>query len=114
MVADVDKLPVMNKLYIYGTLELENRDFVLNASVILIQGGRLIVGFENEPYTKNGLIFLRGNHSTPELVMPNGGPVVGSCALGEFVNRTLTLLRLSRTDMIRGGGGRIEMNKDNN
>ncbi|XP_072027284.1 LOW QUALITY PROTEIN: fibrocystin-L-like [Amphiura filiformis] len=84
VVADTD-LPVMRKLFIYGTLELDDtRDFNITATYILIQGGRLIIGYsEEEPFTHNVHILLEGNHFTEDIPLPNG-PNLGSKAIGSF------------------------------
>lgn len=85
MVADT-KLPTLNKLTIYGALELENSmDFVLNVSFIMIQGhtARLIVGWEDNPHPGNVLISFRGNWDTKDNPMPNG-PNAGSKGMAVF------------------------------
>lgn len=84
MVADVN-LPRMGKLFIYGTLELDDsQDFNLTATYILIQGGRLIIGqSESKPFTHNVVISLEGDHYTPDIPLPNG-PNLGSKALGKI------------------------------
>ena len=83
MVADV-QLPVMNKLFIYGGLEIEDtQDNKLEATYILIQGGRLVIGVsEEEPFQHEIKILLSGNHLTPAMPLPSG-PNLGSKALGE-------------------------------
>ena len=83
VVADTD-LPVMNKLFIYGTLELDDsRDYNLTATYILIQGGRLIIGWsEEEPFIHNVHITLQGNHETADIPLPLG-PNLGSKAIGK-------------------------------
>ena len=86
--ADVP-LPVMGKLYILGTLEMEylpiNQgtvpDFTLNCTHIFVNGGRLIAGWEDSRYTGNGQIVLRGDHLTPDIPLPNG-PNMGAKVLG--------------------------------
>ena len=89
MVADVD-FPIINKLYIYGTLELQNEvspnssvynNFTLSAEHIIIIGGRLIIGTEREPFSGHVDIILRGNHYTEELFL-EGGVLVGAKAIG--------------------------------
>ncbi len=89
MVVDVDNLPEMGNLTIYGVLEIPvDRDFVLYATYIFIQGGRLLIGTEDAPYTGNGKIILRGRHSTREVLLPNdnGNSVnMGSKVLGEYL-----------------------------
>jgi hypothetical protein len=104
MVADV-QLPVMNKLFIYGGLEIEDtRDNKLEATYILIQGGRLIIGFsESNPFEHEMKILLNGHHFTPDQPLPNG-PNLGSKALGVFggldihgKNRTVYWTQLAAT-----------------
>ncbi|XP_071793632.1 fibrocystin-L-like isoform X1 [Asterias amurensis] len=104
MVADV-LLPIMNKLFIYGNLEIEDtQDNKIEATYILIQGGRLIIGFsESNPFVHDMKILLNGNHFTPDQPLPNG-PNLGSKALGVFggldlhgVNRTVYWTQLSAT-----------------
>ncbi|KAM3928399.1 fibrocystin-L-like [Leptodactylus fuscus] len=95
IVADVE-IPSLEKLTIYGVLELRNltnnsttravpafTTTVLSATYISIQGGRLIGGTEDDPFQGELHIILRGNHSTPELPLPNG-PNQGSKVLGVF------------------------------
>ncbi|XP_041477742.1 fibrocystin-L-like isoform X1 [Lytechinus variegatus] len=80
-----DSLPVMNKLFIYGALELsDGRDFTLRATYILIQGGRLIIGHnDSAPFTHNVRIILDGDHNTPDLPLTSNLNL-GSKALGVF------------------------------
>ncbi|XP_045661731.1 fibrocystin-L isoform X1 [Ursus americanus] len=93
VVADID-IPPMASLVIWGVLELEDkhsvgaaessyRKVVLNATYISLQGGRLIGGWEDNPFKGELQIILRGNHSTPEWTLPEG-PNQGSKVLGVF------------------------------
>ncbi|XP_040210574.1 fibrocystin-L-like [Rana temporaria] len=95
VIADID-IPYLEKLIIYGILELKNltansiggsapsfKTTVLNATYISIQGGRLIAGTETDPFQGKLHIVLRGNHLTPEFQLPNG-PNQGSKVLGVF------------------------------
>ncbi|XP_075406661.1 fibrocystin-L [Tenrec ecaudatus] len=93
IVADTD-IPPMERLIIWGVLELEDpydvgttkssyRKVVLNATYISLQGGRLIGGWEDNPFKGELQIVLRGNHSTPEWPLPEG-PNQGSKVLGVF------------------------------
>ncbi|XP_069815730.1 fibrocystin-L-like [Dendropsophus ebraccatus] len=95
VIADIE-IPSLYKLTIYGTLELRNltdnstslyeptfKTTVVNATYIFIQGGKLIGGTEDNPFQGELHIVLRGNHSTPELPLPNG-LILGSKALGVF------------------------------
>ncbi|KAJ8026136.1 Fibrocystin-L [Holothuria leucospilota] len=107
MVADID-LPQMNKLYIYGTLEFEDkRDFVVNATYILIYGGRLVAGFsEEKPFTHQLHFILQGTRSTEDIVLPNGS-TMGSKVLGVYghlnlhgVTRKVTWSHLAATALV--------------
>ncbi|MED6281140.1 Fibrocystin-L, partial [Characodon lateralis] len=78
--------PSLNKLMVNGVLEVPstlNSTLVIDAVYISIQGGRLIAGWENEPFQGELQIRLRGNHSTPDWLLPNG-PNQGSKVLGVF------------------------------
>ncbi|KAG8429150.1 hypothetical protein GDO86_018188, partial [Hymenochirus boettgeri] len=95
-IADVD-IPNLENLVIYGVLEMKNltgsnsttrsaliyKTTVLNATYISIQGGRLIAGYENDPFQGELEIILRGDHLTPEMPLPDG-PNQGSKVLGVF------------------------------
>ncbi|XP_053415184.1 fibrocystin-L isoform X2 [Nycticebus coucang] len=93
IVADTE-MPPMERLIIWGVLELEDnyhvgaaatssRKVVLNATYISLQGGRLIGGWEDDPFKGELNIVLRGNHSTPEWALPEG-PNQGAKVLGVF------------------------------
>nr|XP_045000409.1 fibrocystin-L [Jaculus jaculus] len=93
IVADTD-MPPMERLIIWGVLELEDkssvgasgpsyRKVVLNATYISIQGGRLIGGWEDNPFKGELQIVLTGNHSTPEWALPEG-PNQGAKVIGVF------------------------------
>ena len=85
MIVDTE-LPVMNRIYIYGALELaSDRNHKLSANIIHIGGlsGALIVGWLDKPMLNSVLISLRGNHSTKDLPLPEG-PNLGAKALGVF------------------------------
>ncbi|XP_018426208.1 PREDICTED: fibrocystin-L [Nanorana parkeri] len=91
VITDVD-IPPLNKLIIYGVLELKNltdnstgtfKTTVLSAIYISIQGGRLVAGTQTDPFQGELHIVLRGNHLTPEFPLPDG-PNQGSKVLGVF------------------------------
>ncbi|XP_065660201.1 fibrocystin-L isoform X2 [Hydra vulgaris] len=91
----VDKnayIPIMIRLYIYGTLELAmNRNHTIRANIIIISDqGQLIIGRPDEPFpsTLFVLISLWGDQSTQDLPLPNG-PNLGSKALGVFGNLSM-------------------------
>uniref|UniRef100_A0A3Q2YMV4 PKHD1 like 1, tandem duplicate 1 n=1 Tax=Hippocampus comes TaxID=109280 RepID=A0A3Q2YMV4_HIPCM len=89
--------PPLNKLIIKGVLEVpqpsnsssgrlsravpQNHTVVIDAVYIFIQGGRLLAGWKDEPFTGDLHIRLRGNHSTPDWPLPNG-PNQGSKVFG--------------------------------
>ncbi|XP_066278772.1 fibrocystin-L-like [Branchiostoma lanceolatum] len=105
IVVDVE-LPSFNKLFIYGALEFDDgpdKSYTLKATQILVQGGRLIIGWEDNPFQGMLQIILKGNHFTPDIPLPNG-PNMGSKALGCFggcdihgKNRVVTFTRLAQT-----------------
>ena len=80
-------IPIMDRLYIYGTLELDmQRDHIIRANIIIISDqGKLIIGRPDQPFPANHsvLISLRGDQKTQDLPLPNG-PNLGSKALGVF------------------------------
>ncbi|CAH1226877.1 PKHD1L1 [Branchiostoma lanceolatum] len=83
MVVDT-ALPIMHKLWIYGVLEFDDgpdKDFTLTATYIVVQGGRLIIGWEDNPYQGQAKIVLQGNHLTPDMPFPsvNAGSKVLAC-----------------------------------
>ncbi|OCT77099.1 hypothetical protein XELAEV_18032294mg, partial [Xenopus laevis] len=95
VIADVD-IPSLEKLVIYGVLEIQNltsnsstnsssayKTTILSATYISIQGGRLIAGKEDDPFQGELHIILKGNHLTPEMPLPDG-PNQGSKVLGVF------------------------------
>ncbi|XP_076610974.1 PKHD1 like 1, tandem duplicate 1 [Chaetodon auriga] len=91
--------PPLNKLTVIGVLEIpdtmnssssrqaraapEYSTVVVDAVYISIQGGRLIAGWDDEPFRGQLHIKLRGNHRTPDWPLPNG-PNQGSKVLGVF------------------------------
>ena len=90
MVVDIPT-PKLNRLYIYGMLELENgRNHNLSANIIFISGlhGNLIVGWPDKPMVNNVIIRLLGNHASKDMPL-NNGPNVGSKAIGVFARMQL-------------------------
>ncbi|KAG9478621.1 hypothetical protein GDO78_012332 [Eleutherodactylus coqui] len=122
IVADKE-IPSLHKLIIYGVLELRNitknstaqaastfETTVLRATYISIQGGRLIGGTKDNPFQGELHIVLRGNHSTPELPLPDGQNQ-GSKVLGVFGQLDLHGLsrsgRTKLTDTVLAGSQSI-------
>uniref|UniRef100_A0A8C5N9V4 Fibrocystin-L-like n=1 Tax=Gouania willdenowi TaxID=441366 RepID=A0A8C5N9V4_GOUWI len=109
VILDVDT-PSLNKLTIFGVLEIPDtlnitlsrrkrsvsqyRMVVVDAVYVSIQGGRLIAGHQDEPFRGELHIKLRGNHQTPDWLLPSG-PNQGSKVLGVF--GTLELFGLPPT-----------------
>lgn len=90
--------PPLNKLTVIGVLEISDstdsstssrqaraasEPVVLDAVYISIQGGRLIAGSDDKPFSGQLHIKLRGNHRTPDWPLPSG-PNQGSKVLGVF------------------------------
>uniref|UniRef100_A0A3Q2VVI1 PKHD1 like 1, tandem duplicate 2 n=1 Tax=Haplochromis burtoni TaxID=8153 RepID=A0A3Q2VVI1_HAPBU len=108
VVLDTDT-PLLNKLTVIGVLEIPDtmnssstrqarsvpayNTVAIDAVYISIQGGRLIAGWNDEPFRGQLYIKLRGNHRTPDWPLPNG-PNQGSKVLGVF--GTLELYGLPR------------------
>ncbi|XP_069115224.1 fibrocystin-L-like [Argopecten irradians] len=89
MVADM-AIPSFNKVILYGVLEFDHgtsapyRDIDLNATHIIILGGRLVIGWPDAPYLGNSQIILRGNWNTKEYTDLTNAPTVGAKAIGVF------------------------------
>ncbi|XP_074660960.1 fibrocystin-L-like [Tubulanus polymorphus] len=120
VVLDVENVPALGTLEIQGVLELEPRvptgnstpmNLVLNCSIIFINNGRLMVGWETNPFMNRARIILRGNHKTPEF-----SNFVGAKAIGVFGGldmhgkpRNVTWTRLSST--VAAGSTAITVDK---
>ena len=76
----------LGTLLLEGVLEFNNypsAEYEINADFIIIVGGRLIIGWPEDPFDGLASIILRGNHSSPHYI-PNGdGPTIGSKAIGK-------------------------------
>ena len=77
------KIPRLNGLHLHGKLEFSNQlpQINLNVAYIHIRGGRLILGWENDPYTGEAVIELRGTQKTPSFPIISG-PNLGSNFIG--------------------------------
>ena len=91
VVFDVEEALVFDKMFIYGTLEFEYQDkpntttpynFNLTATHIVINNGRMIVGWPDNPLRGETHIILRGDHYTEDMPLPDG-PNLGSKAIGD-------------------------------
>ena len=75
----------LGTLLLEGVLEFNNdldAVYHIEADYIVIRGGRLIIGWPDEPFLGQASITLRGNHDTPYFV-PGEGPDLGSKAIGK-------------------------------
>lgn len=95
MVADT-RLPSINKLIIYGTLELEpGMDFILNATYIYVAPeANLIMGWPDQPMSGQVIVSLQGNWDTPDMTI-HGAPNMGAKAIGEQNAVNISILYLS-------------------
>lgn len=82
MVADTT-FPSINKLIIYGTLELEpSMDFILNVTYIYIAPeGNLIMGWPDQPMNGQVTVMLQGDWGTPDMMI-HGAPNMGAKTIG--------------------------------
>ena len=83
VVVDVE-LPPFGTITICGGMELEDTmDHVIEADIILLQGGSLIAGYPDVPFENRATFVLNGNISSPEVHL-NQGPTLGAKAIGVF------------------------------
>merc|ERR1739836_249226 len=67
-----------------AALEVEDtEDRTLDVEILLLRGGKLQAGTQQEPFTHNFNLVLSGNHYTEDQPLPNG-PNLGAKALGVF------------------------------
>lgn len=82
-------LPQMEKLVLYGVLELDDddgsRNFELRCKYIIIHGGRLIIGWPNKPFLANARVILKGDRQT-KYFEQNSGPTIGAKVLGKITS----------------------------
>ena len=80
------EIPRLGRILIEGDLEIEDsRDHVIEADLIILNGGTFIAGSEENPFIKNIKIVLHGNTSTTEFHFNDGAsPPVGAKAIGAF------------------------------
>lgn len=78
-------MPVMRYLQIEGFLELQNgMDHRVEADVIFINGGQLIVGWENDPMLNNVEIVLNGVKDALDYKLPNRIDSIGGKGIGVY------------------------------
>lgn len=76
----------LGTLVIEGVLEFADTPgavYNIEADFIIIRGGRLIIGWPDDPFDGLATITLRGNHSSPYF-NAGTGPTLGSKAIGVF------------------------------
>ena len=76
----------LGNLLLEGVLEFADHPaavYEINADNIIIMGGRLIIGWPDDPFDGLASIVLRGNESSPYYVPAGDGPTIGSKALGK-------------------------------
>jgi len=78
-------LPRLNRLQIEGVLEFDNGlDHYLEVEIIFINGGQLIVGWENDPILTNVEIALSGVKDSLNFQLPNGFEKIGGKGIGVY------------------------------
>lgn len=78
-------LPKFKLLQIEGILELDNgRDHRLVTDMLFINGGQLIVGWENNPILKNVEIVITGEKDELNFTLPDEVSMVGGKAIGVY------------------------------
>ena len=83
-------IPRLGMLTICGSLELlDGMDHIVQVDLIIIQGGRLVTGYPDTPFTSRATFLLHGNKSSPEHFFTIG-PILGAKALGAFGELILT------------------------
>ena len=83
MNSSIDRLGV---LLLEGVLEFNDyymAEYEINADHIIIMGGRLIIGWPDDPFDGLVNIVLRGNASSPYYVAGGDGPTIGAKAIGK-------------------------------
>ncbi len=84
VVVDVP-LPELKFLQIEGVLEFDDTlDNTLVAEIIFINGGQLIVGWENKPMERNVKIVLKGEKGSLNFMLPNGYETISGKAIGVY------------------------------
>jgi hypothetical protein len=78
-------LPILTRIQIEGVLEFDDtKDNKLVVDEIFINGGQLIIGWEDQPFNHNMEIELTGNKASVEFILPNGFDSMGTKAIGVY------------------------------
>ncbi|XP_052286416.1 fibrocystin-L-like [Dreissena polymorpha] len=86
MIVNITSIIKLGTLLLEGVLEfysMPDAVYQIEADFIIIRGGRLIIGWPDEPFQGLATITLRGNHSSPTFDAGTG-PALGSKAIGVF------------------------------
>ena len=86
VVVNMTAINKIGTLLLEGVLEFidtQGAAYELNAEYIIIRGGRLIIGWPEDPFDGLASIILRGNHSTP-VIDAGDGPMIGAKAIGKL------------------------------
>ena len=67
-------------------------EYEISADYIIIKGGRLIIGWPEDPFDGLASIVLRGNQSTPYYIPSGDSPTVGSKVIGEYAGVCLLVI----------------------
>ena len=66
------------QIFVYGVLEFSNeKDTLLGANRIIVVGGKIVLGWKEDPLKFKATIKLTGNRDDDEYTM-NDGTIVGS------------------------------------
>ncbi|XP_065902313.1 fibrocystin-L-like [Dysidea avara] len=78
-------IPRLKNITICGGLELlDALNHTIEVDNILIDGGRLVVGSQTNPFQNVATFILYGTQSSPEYILPPFGPILGAKAIGVF------------------------------
>ncbi len=78
-------MPQLDVLQIEGILEFDNEiDHYLSVNVIFINGGQLIVGWEDSPILTNVVITLTGELNSYNFTLPDQLSMIGGKAIGVY------------------------------
>ena len=79
------KLPKLKYLIIEGVLEFDNGiDHRLECDILFINGGQLIIGWENKPILTNVEIVINGDKKSIMYALPNKIDSIGHKAIGVY------------------------------
>lgn len=85
VLVNMTQIAKLGVLYLEGVLEFADTPgavYEIEADHIVIMGGRLIIGWPDDPFDGLATITLRGNHSSPYF-FPGDGPTLGAKAIGK-------------------------------